>query len=231
MAIMADIKPHHVVLDAGCGVGGSSIYVSKKIGCHTIGITLSSKQVDLAKQNASKNGVENVTEFYEMDYTNTSFADNSFDIIWAIETICHCSNNDKFLIEAYRILKPGGKIIIADYFQTKKELTPAEHKKMNLNGFNGWLVNQIWKEDLLKEYSELIGFKNFSSLNVNEKVKPSAEKLIRKTKPLILFGWLYYKLGGLTNTEFHNALGTINICKTLGKLWDYKIIQISKPLK
>src|SRR5882672_7377994 len=57
LAAMANIQSHHHVLDAGCGVGGSSIFLAKEIGCEVTGITLSSEQVQKAKQNSEKYGV------------------------------------------------------------------------------------------------------------------------------------------------------------------------------
>ena len=86
---MARIKKSDIVLDAGCGVGGSSIFLSKIIGCQTIDITLSQNQVRKATQNAKKNDVVKKTQFFVMDFENPTFPAKTFDVVWAIESVCH----------------------------------------------------------------------------------------------------------------------------------------------
>ena len=83
------IKSKHKVLDAGCGVGGTAIYIAKNIGARVVGISFVKKHIDLAKKYAKDNGVEKLTDFQAQDYTETNFKNNSFDIVYGIESICH----------------------------------------------------------------------------------------------------------------------------------------------
>src|SRR5688572_8590333 len=78
--IMADasyIKTGEEVLDAGCGVGGSSIYLARHRGAKVTGITLSERQVRNAHRHAHNAGVENMVQFTVMDYCSTQFPDAS----------------------------------------------------------------------------------------------------------------------------------------------------------
>src|SRR3989338_1235512 len=84
LAETAHIKSTDLVLDAGCGVGRSSIFLAKKFRCKVIGITLSQKQADTATRNAKQNGVENITEFIVMDYENMTFPEAEFDVVWGL---------------------------------------------------------------------------------------------------------------------------------------------------
>ena len=59
----AKIKPTDKVLDAGCGIGGSSIFLAEKIGCSVTGISLSERQVNKAKELAIEKKVEDKVEF------------------------------------------------------------------------------------------------------------------------------------------------------------------------
>lgn len=113
---IGEIKATDMVLDCGCGIGGSAIYLSKNLGCKVTGVTLSAKQVATAKKLAIENSVDKLVSFCKLNYLETGFEDNSFDIVWAIESFGSSPNKQLFFKEMYRILKPGGKILFADTF-------------------------------------------------------------------------------------------------------------------
>ncbi len=117
MMIAAGIKPDDTVLDAGCGVGGSSIFLASTLGCRVTGITLSERQVNLAIENAKKTeNIDGLVDFKVMNYYATDFPDASFDVIWGCESICYADSKEQFIKEAYRLLKPGGRLVVADGF-------------------------------------------------------------------------------------------------------------------
>ena len=116
LAELTGISKDDFVLDAGCGVGGSSIFLAKNFGCKVIGITLSSKQVEAAKMNALNNGISGKATFEINNYSSTNYPDEIFDVVWAIESVCHAAEKADFLREAHRILKKGGRLIMADFF-------------------------------------------------------------------------------------------------------------------
>jgi len=112
-----------VILDAGCGVGGTSIYLGNKYPkAKFIGITISKKQVELARKFAKERNFNKNTEFYLMDYMKTSFPSNYFDGVFALESISYAPNKKEFVKEMHRILKPGGRIVI---------ICPAIKKELN----------------------------------------------------------------------------------------------------
>lgn len=187
MAETGKIKASDVVLDAGCGVGGSSIWLAKNIGCKVIGITLSEKQQQEARKLARENGVENLTEFYIKDFTHTDFADASFDVVWGLESVCHANVKLEFLQEAYRLLKKDGRVLVCDGFRKRQPQTSEE--EINLHKFEEGLA--LPATSLIPEfhkYLEIAGFENIKFWDKTKQVTPSSQKLYnmcRFTYPLL----------------------------------------------
>src|SRR5437868_6451338 len=107
-ALAIDFKD--TVLDAGCGVGGTSMHVAETTGAIVEGITLSDVQLKIARRRASKALAARLLNFSKQDFTKTNFRENTFSKIFGIESICYAHRKIDFLKEAYRILKPGGRI-------------------------------------------------------------------------------------------------------------------------
>jgi len=108
--------PHHAkVLDAGCGMGGSSIYLAKKFNANVTGITLSKRQADIARKQCQTENIHTIDFKIEDALTLESFADNSFDIIWSLESCEQFYDKNLFIKNAYRVLKPGGKLMLATW--------------------------------------------------------------------------------------------------------------------
>ena len=58
------------------------------------------KQLDLAKKFAKEKGVEDLVQFKINDFTSTGFEDDIFDVVWAVESVCHTIDKKKFIDEA-----------------------------------------------------------------------------------------------------------------------------------
>jgi MPBQ/MSBQ methyltransferase len=111
-----DVTSPIKVLDVGCGIGGTSRYLAKKYGdkATVTGITLSPNQVERATSLAKERGLSNAN-FQVMDALNMTFPDNSFDVVWACESGEHMPDKKKYVEEMTRVLKPGGRIVIATW--------------------------------------------------------------------------------------------------------------------
>jgi tocopherol O-methyltransferase len=111
----ADVQQAQNILDVGCGIGGSSIYLVEKFNANATGMTLSPFQAARAKERAQAVGLSSRTEFLVADAQAMPFADDSFDLVWALESGEHMPDKNKFMQECYRVLKPGGKLIMVTW--------------------------------------------------------------------------------------------------------------------
>lgn len=110
------------ILDVGCGIGGSTLYLASKYRAMATGITLSPVQADRGAARAKMAGLGNYVQFEVADALAMPFAENSFDLVWSLESGEHMSNKGQFLRECYRMLKPGGRLILATWCH--RDLTP-----------------------------------------------------------------------------------------------------------
>ena len=228
LADKAGIKNTDVVLDAGCGVGGSSIFLAKNFGCKVTGITLSRKQVLAAVRNAKQNGVEFLTEFLEMDFEKMNFRDKSFNVVWAIESVCHADNKSKFIEEAYRILKPGGRLIIADGFAVKKTYTKPEREIMK-KWLNGWGVNFLETKENFEKQLKKSRFHNISFLNATDHVLPSSKRMYLYSFPAMFFGMIAEFFGIRKKVQTRNIIAALHQYEALkSNLWIYGIVYAKK---
>eukprot|EP00560_Eucampia_antarctica_P009172 CAMPEP_0197828054 /NCGR_PEP_ID=MMETSP1437-20131217/4701_1 /TAXON_ID=49252 ORGANISM="Eucampia antarctica, Strain CCMP1452" /NCGR_SAMPLE_ID=MMETSP1437 /ASSEMBLY_ACC=CAM_ASM_001096 /LENGTH=337 /DNA_ID=CAMNT_0043429133 /DNA_START=300 /DNA_END=1313 /DNA_ORIENTATION=- len=116
------------VLDVGCGVGGTSRYLAKKLpDADVTGITLSPNQVQRATELAKEQDVPNA-KFTVMNALEMEYADNTFDIVWACESGEHMPDKAAYINEMMRVLKPGGKFVMATWCQRDDREVPLDDR-------------------------------------------------------------------------------------------------------
>lgn len=216
------------VLDAGCGVGGSTTWLAKNKQATVVGITLSNKQAKRGNNRIQDLGLGNHARIDVQDYTQTNFPSESFDVVWAIESVCHAQDKNSFIREAYRLLKPGGRLILADFFIDREgnEKDQAEIDRWA----HGWAVPFFEKKDVFFSMLESNGFKWIEMEDCTKNILPSAKRLYYAFFP----GWLLSKLYNLFNrntTEFSkkNVYTAFYQYKTVKKgLWKYYIVCAQK---
>ena len=211
------------ILDAGCGVGGTSIWLAQQFGVKVVGLTNCESHVKLCTEHAGQEGVGHLVEFHYGDFMDLQFPDNSFDAVLSHETYCHASDKVAFLQGVNRVLKPGRRWQCLDGFLTDKIFSESDeviHDAMQ----QGWLTEPLQRwQDTLKSL-ELAGFVNIKEINLEAEVAPSTQKLYNTWK---FFGSMFAP-SGWAHQKFMD--GVLNFHEGLQRgIFTYRLIVGTKP--
>lgn len=103
------------ILDVGCGIGGSTLYLAARFQAKAVGISLSPLQVRRARERARAAGQADHVIFEVADAMAMPYDDGRFDLVWSLESAEHMPDKAAFLQECCRVLRPGGLLIMATW--------------------------------------------------------------------------------------------------------------------
>lgn len=230
LAKFGAVEKHDLVLDAGCGVGGSSIFLAKQYNANTLGITLSDKQVQTALENAKNNEVSHQCTFQCQDYLKTNFEDNTFDVVWAVESSCYAPDKIDFLKEAFRVLKPGGKLIVADFFNNDA-IQNIQQDPLMKKWVETWAIHSYAGVAEFYDKMKIAGFINTRQKDVTQNVLPSIKRLYYASWIGLPVTYISMFFGFRNRLQTMNTWSTYYQYKTYKKdFWRYMFYSAVKPI-
>jgi cyclopropane fatty-acyl-phospholipid synthase-like methyltransferase len=167
------------ILEAGCGTGGATVWIAREHGSRGVGVSLSGRQARIGNRIASEKGVANRVGFLVMDYTELGFPDASFDKIFASESVCYAWRKSAFAREAFRVLKPGGRLVVIDGFRSERRLEDSERKSLSIWA-EGWAVPCLATVDEFRSHLEAAGFRGVTFADQTAHIMPSARRILAR---------------------------------------------------
>jgi ubiquinone/menaquinone biosynthesis C-methylase UbiE len=154
---IASLKEGDVVLDLGSGAGFDAFLAAKKVGKtgRVIGVDMTPEMLDRARANAKKGGFNNV-EFRAGEIEKLPVEDSMIDVIISNCVINLSPDKEMVFKEAFRVLKPGGMLMVSDLVLAKE--LPKQIKE-SVEAYVGCLAGAIMKEEYLG-FIKKAGFRN-----------------------------------------------------------------------
>ena len=153
---LTSLKKGEIVLDLGSGGGFDCFLASEKVGANgkVIGVDMTAEMLDKSRENVRSGGYKNV-EFRLGEIENLPVADNSVDVIISNCVINLSVDKKRVFAEAFRVLKPGGRLMVSDII-ILKDL--PDFIKESIDAYIGCVSGAIKKDEYLKAI-KTAGFK------------------------------------------------------------------------
>jgi arsenite methyltransferase len=169
---LASLNEGEIVLDMGAGAGFDCFLASTRVGekGKVIGVDMTSEMVDKARANAKKGGYTNI-DFRQGDLENMPVADDYVDVVISNCVINLVPNKNRAFKEAFRVLKPGGRLAVSDVVLIK-EL--PDFVKKSTEAYIGCLAGAVMRD----EYLDVIRSVGFKDIKVVEEAAFPIESLV-----------------------------------------------------
>jgi cyclopropane fatty-acyl-phospholipid synthase-like methyltransferase len=229
LAEIAEVRAGDRVLDAGCGIGGSSLWLARERNARAVGIALGIDQVNAARRSAKRTALSAKARFLVADFTALPFPAMSFDVVWAQESLCHANDKHAFFEEAARVLARGGRIVVAD-FMLRRPSVDAENKRLLEDWFDGWAMPGLWTAAEHVNAAKAAGLRSILIHDITRYTLPSHRRLYERARWAMPIASLLQATGLRNTVQDGNIVASLRQYQTLRRdCWFYAILSARKP--
>ncbi|MGW5648499.1 SAM-dependent methyltransferase [Saccharopolyspora sp. NPDC003752] len=144
------VEPARSVLDIGCGIGEPAVRLARARNVDVVGVNVSRQQLAAATERAVEEGLQDRVRFAFADALDLPFPPESFDAAWFFESLLHMPDRRRALSQAARVLRPGGRLAVADFIRRGPDLDEQTAVEERLAGFH------ISAMPTLEDYAETV---------------------------------------------------------------------------
>lgn len=167
LASFAGVRPGSRVLDVGCGMGGSSVWLAREMKCSVLGLTLSPAQAEIASGHAQAADVSDRVTFEVQDANHLNL-EQTFDVVWVIECSEHLHDKFSFIRTTRSLLKPGGTLAVCTWL-ISDDLSPA-HRQLVTDVCTGMLCPSLVSREQYEDWMRAAGFNEIRSQEITRQV-------------------------------------------------------------
>lgn len=227
MADLSGIRPGEQVLDAGCGLGNACFWMAEHRDAIVTGINIVESQIVGCQNLRNKKGTRNV-DFIQADFCDMPFENNTFDVVWACESVCHAAEKVSFYREAFRVLKPGGRLVMAEYMRSRRPVSP-EGERLLSAWLRPWAIPDIDTVEEHRSHASESGFKSVDITDITPNVRVSLRNLHEISTHWLPLGKVLHRFRLVDEVRLGNARASIRQFEALqAGAWLYAMLLAKK---
>jgi arsenite methyltransferase len=223
------LRPQNV-LELACGKGFNTHWLApRNAQTEFCAIDWTPLHVRIASRKRRPNAM-----FAVGDYQRLAFADSAFDLVFAIECLCYARNLGEVLAEAYRVLRPGGRLMLTDGFRRPgfANLEPAQEIAAQLVELS-MNVEQFWEIDTFVQTAESVGFHVHEQHDLSDAIQPNLRHFQRIAQLYLRWPSLARRLTRLLPPYLvrHAVTGLLGAETLRSQAQGYYALVLEKPQK